>query len=189
MSVLSTVPEDEATGYVAELYADDIADQGYVGSHTKLMALNPEAYRAWEALAKAVAGPMDKRRYELVTLAAAQAIGSRQCRLAHGRRTLRYIGEEELVAIARNYHEAGLSPAEVAMMEFAEKVSTDSASITDDDALHLRSLGFTDADIVEISLAAAMRNYYSRAIHALGADFEELPGVSAELRDALIGGI
>ena len=189
MSILKTVPESEATGYVAELYADDRAEYGYVAAHTQALLLNPEVYAAWEGLITAIARPMDKRRYELVTLAAAQGAKSVHCRLAHGRKTLKYIDEDELVRIASDYHAAGLSEAEVAMMEFAEKVSGDSASMTDDDSERLRSVGFTDREIVDITLAAAARNYYARAVQALAIDVDEMPGMSARLRSALVDGL
>jgi alkylhydroperoxidase family enzyme len=72
------------------------------------------------------------------------------------------------------------------MMEFAERISTDAAGITDADLLRLREHGFTDREIVDIALAAAARNYFSRAIQALGAAVEVPPGVSDRLRDALL---
>jgi uncharacterized peroxidase-related enzyme len=187
MTIVKTIPEDEATGLVAGFYADDVRDQGYVADHTKVLSANPEALAAWDALIRAIAAPMDKRRYELVTLAAALGTRSQHCRLAHGRKALRYFDEDELVRIAEDYRSAGLTEAEVAMMRFAEKVSTASAAMTDADSLRLRELGFSDREIVDIALAAAARNYYSRAVQALGAEVEVPPDVSDRLRDALVG--
>lgn len=89
--------------------------------------------------------------------------------------------------IARDYRDAGLSAGEVAMMEFAEKLSGDASTMTDADAVRLRDLGFSDRDTVDITLAASVLNYYSRALLALGVEVEVPPGVSAELRNALLG--
>jgi uncharacterized peroxidase-related enzyme len=186
MSIIATPEPGEATGEVAKIYAEDTASLGYVPSHTRVMAINPEAYRAWENLIGAIAGPMDKRRYELITLAAAGALRSKACRLAHGQKSLKYISEDELVRIARDYHGAGLPAAEVAMMEFAERLSTDSAAMTDADSTTLREHGFTDREIVDIALAAAARNYYSRALHALGVEVDLPPRLSEPLRSALV---
>jgi len=185
MSILRTTTESEATGLVAELYDDDIQDLGYVPSHTKVMAINPEAVKAFEQLIRAIAGPMNKRRYELITLAAADAIGSQACRVAHSRKSLKYMDEAELVAVLHDFHHAGLTEAEVAMMEFAQKLSLDSRSMTDTDSQRLRDLGFDDREIVDIALAAAARNYYSRALHALGVEVDIPPDLNADLRDAL----
>ncbi len=191
MSIVATPSESEATGLVAEQYQDDIAEVGHVLSHTAMMAVNVEALEAWLALARAVALPLGKRRYELVTLAAARGLRSQHCLLAHGARTLDLglVDEPELTRIARDYRDADLSPAEVAMMAFAERVSQDSYAMTDEDSLRLREHGFTDREIVDIALAAAARNYYSRAIQALAVDVEVPPQLSPQLRDALVGGL
>jgi hypothetical protein len=55
MTIISTVAEAEATGRLGEYYAADVADQGFVASHTKVMGLNPDAYDAWQMLVRAIA--------------------------------------------------------------------------------------------------------------------------------------
>lgn len=186
MSIIAVTSEAEAADAVSEFYEGDIREQGYVASHTKAMSVNPEALAAWKDLMRALVGPMGKRRFELVTLAASLGVKSPHCRLAHGRKSLPLFGEAELIRIARDYHEAGLSEAEVAMMEFAEKVSRASDTMTDADSLRLRDLGFSDREIVDIALTAAARNYYSRAIQALAVDVDEFPELSEDLRAALL---
>lgn len=185
MTILRTPSETDATGTVAEIYSGDIASQGFVSGHTRVMSMNPEAYLAWENLITTIAKPMGFRRYELVTLAAALGARSTHCRLAHGVRSLRLFSEDELVDIATDYRTAGLSEAEVVMMEFAEKVSTDASSMTDADSIRLREAGFSDREIADIALAAAARNYYARAAQALGADVDDLPALTGRLRKAL----
>lgn len=187
MSIITTVPEEDATGPVAGFYAADVKDQGFVAAHTRVLALNPDALTAWNSLISAIGRPMGKRRYELVTLAAALGARSQHCRLAHGRRTLDLglFDEPELIAIAEDYRTADLTTAEIAMMEFAERVSRDAASMTDADSLRLREVGFTDREIVDIALAAAARNYYSRACQALAVEVEVPAEMSPALRDAL----
>lgn len=176
MSIVATPSASEATGLVVELYQEDLEEQGYVASHTAVMAVNPEAVRAWEGLIRTIALPLGKRRYELITLAAARGLRSRHCLLAHGARTLAFIDEPELVRIARDYRDADLSDAEVAMMAFAERVSQDAYAMTDEDSRRLREHGFSDSEIVNIALAAAARNYYSRAIQAPGRRRRRAPG-------------
>ncbi|KQQ05598.1 MULTISPECIES: carboxymuconolactone decarboxylase family protein [unclassified Rathayibacter] len=189
MSIIVTVPESEAAGSVAELYADDVHDQGSVAAHTKVLGLNPGALLAWNELSRAITAQMDRRRYELVTLAAARGARSAHCLLAHGRVASRYLPEEQLIRIARDFRDAGLTPAEVAMMEFAERISRDAADMTEADSLRLREAGFTDREIVDIALAAAARNFYSRAVQALAVEVEPPGDVSAELQSALVDGL
>jgi len=189
MSIIATPEPEKITGLAAQIYADDLEDFGYVPEHTRVMAVNPEAYRAWEVLIGSIAKPMGSRRYELVTLAAARGARSEHCLLAHGNRTLRYIEEAQLTRIARDYRDAGISEAEVAMMAFAEKVSTASSEMTDGDSQTLRDHGFSDREIVDIALAAAARNYFSRAIQALGVAVDVPPGIPQGLREALVEGL
>jgi len=185
MTILKITPESEATGLTAEIYDADRQSLGYVPSHIKAMSMNPEAFLAWESLTKAISTSLGLRRYELVTLAAAQAIGSTHCRLAHGKKTLTIIPEEQLRAIARDFHDAGLSEAEVAMMDYAVKLSTHAAAMTDSDALRLRELGFSDREIADITMAAAARNFFSRALLALNVDLDVPEELSDELKNAL----
>lgn len=58
--------------------------------------------------------------------------------------------------------------------------------MTDDDSRALREAGFTDRQIVDITLAAAARNYYSRPLQALAVPTDQVPGLSPELVDALL---
>jgi uncharacterized peroxidase-related enzyme len=186
MSIIATPEPSDVTGLAAEIYGDDLEHLGYVPEHTRVMAINPEAYKAWENLIGTIARPLGMRRYELVTLAAARGVKSEHCLLAHGNKSLRYIDEDELTRVARDYRTAGLPEAEVAMMEFAEKVSTASHEMTDADGAQLRELGFSDREIVDIALAAAARNYFSRAIQALGVAVDVPPALPAGLRAALV---
>jgi len=179
---------DPVSQYRSELFAADIADQGFVSTHTRVLSVNTEAYAAWDALSGAIAASMGPRRYELATLAAALGAESAHCRLAHGRKSLELFGRDQLLAIARDYRTAGLSPAEVAMMDFARKVSTAASSMTAADTARLREAGYDDREIVDIALAAAARNFYSRAIQSLAIGLDPID-LDDELAEALVAGI
>jgi uncharacterized peroxidase-related enzyme len=186
VAILKVTPEAEASGLTAEIYDADRRSLGHVPSHTKAMSLNPEAYLAWESLTQAISTSLGLRWYELVTLAAAQAIGSTHCRLAHGKKTLTIIPEEHLCAIAIDFHDADLPEAEVAMMDYAVKLSTDAAAMDDGDAQRLRDVGFSDREIADITMAAAARNFFSRALLALNVELDVPEGMSEQLKKALL---
>ncbi len=90
--------------------------------------------------------------------------------LAHGA-VLRKNGftAQQVIAILEDYHSAGLSPAEVHMMDYASKISTDASSISAADVGLLHQDGLTDQQITDIALAAVARNFISRFFEALGA--------------------
>ncbi len=97
---------------------------------------------------------------------------------------------EQLEAIVKDFHTAGLEPAEVAMMEFAQKISLNAHAITCTDVDDLRAQGITDIEILDITLAAAARNFFSKTLDALGAEPDaEYMNLEEPLRRALTGGI
>ena len=74
-------------------------------------------------------------------------------------------------------------------MELAEKVVDDATSVTQADVDRLRALGLSDAEIVDVVLAAAARCFFSKTLDALGvapdAAYADLP---PEFREALTVG-
>lgn len=80
---------------------------------------------------------------------------------------------EQLRALATDYRQANLAPADEAMLEYAEKITFSPSDITEADILKLREHGFTDQEILEIATIASYRNYISRVADALGVRSEE----------------
>lgn len=190
MAFIRTVPEDEATGSLKSFYQRDSEHMGYIANYTKIFSHRPDAYQAWINLNGAIKACMDLRRYELVTLAAARALKSSYCCLAHGN-VLRskFFSDEEVEQLVRDYREAELTDAEVAIMSFAEKVTLHAHQVTQEDVDELRQHGLSDADVLDVVLAASARNFFSRVLDAAGtlpdAAFEDLPD---SLRKALTVG-
>ena len=184
-TVIVTPPAvGEVEGHAAEMYASDLNDDGFVYSHTQVMAINPEAHEAFEALI-ARDRPLDRRahlrtgdarrrpRHPLSALPA-RARPQDTC-------AAELFDEDQLERVARDYETAGLDDADVAVMRFAEKVSTDAAAMTDADSQTLRDHGFSDRQIVDIALAAGARNFLSRTLQALDVPVEDVPGLSPRL--------
>ncbi len=90
--------------------------------------------------------------------------------LAHGA-VLRKNGftAEQIIAILKDPHTAGLSPQEVHLMDFAASLSRTPPSITQADVEILRQDGLTDQQITDVTLVVTGRNFMSRLFEALGA--------------------
>ncbi|WP_347975974.1 carboxymuconolactone decarboxylase family protein [Microbacterium sp. ProA8] len=185
--IVSTPDLDGATGHVADMYDSDRKGDGFVFAYTRAMAVNPEAHQAFETLVRAIVPSIGLRTYELATLGAARAMGSEHCLLAHGRRSLRagLFDEDQLASVARDGVGADLDERDRAVVAYAEKLSTDAAAMTDADSGRLREVGFTDREIVDITLAAAARNFFSRALLALAVPVDDVPGLTPALVAAL----
>ena len=151
-------------------------------------AERPDVYAAWVRLNGAIKASMDLRRYELATLAAARRLRSSYCCLAHGSVLAQKFGEP-VRELALDHRAAGLDEVDVAVMDLAERVVEDATSIGDDDLRPLRSLGLSEAEIMDVVLAASARCFFSKTLDALGvlpdASYAALdPGV----REALVVG-
>ena len=164
MTFLSTPDE-------SDFYRADLDAQGYVANYTRLFALRPNVLGAWQQLNASIKEGMDLRRYELATLAAARALRSSYCALAHGK-ILRdkFFDAGAVEAMAGSDHEAaGLAATDVAIMDFAAKVARNATNITDEDVQVLRDHGLSDVDIFQVILAVAARCFFSTALDAAGA--------------------
>ncbi len=171
MAFVHTIPVDEASGDVRAMYERAQAGHGYVPNWAKLFSHRPPVMSTWAAFLSAIRSNLDPRRYELVTLAAARALRSSYCMLAHGAiLRQKFYSAEALTAIAGDRASTGLPPSESAMMAFAEKVARDASAITRADVQSLRDHGFADAEIFDIAAAAAARCFFSKLLDALGAE-------------------
>jgi uncharacterized peroxidase-related enzyme len=164
MSFLQTPSE-------ADIYQADLDANGYVANYTKLFALRPNVYVAWQALNGAVKEGMDLRRYELATLAAARALKSSYCALAHGK-VLRdkFYDAATVEAMATGHQTATLDAADVAIMDFAGKVARNASDVTDADVTQLRQHGLSDEEIFQVILAVAARCFFSTVLDAAGTE-------------------
>jgi uncharacterized peroxidase-related enzyme len=190
MAFITTIAAEQAEGKLLEIYQEDMKSRGYVANYTSAFSLRPDVYRAWRGLVDSIRSHMRLRRFELVTLAAAQALSCTYCMLAHGS-VLRknFFGPGELAGIARDFHTAGLPAEEVALMEFARKVIREPSRITGSDFDGLRAMGLSDEEILDVVLTATARSFMSKTLDALGAEPDAaLTDLEPELRAALVVG-
>ena len=190
MTFIETTTEEAAEGRVAERYDEDLRDDGYVWNLTKVFVQRPEVLDAWRALSGSIKAAMGLQRYELATLAAARQLRSSYCCLAHGKVLRDRLFDAETVRnIAVDQHAAGLSEADVAAMDFAERVAADATSITAEYIDELRSVGLSDLEILDVALAAAARCFFSKVLDAMGIEPDAAyRSLEPDLRDALTVG-
>jgi uncharacterized peroxidase-related enzyme len=117
---------------------------------------------------------MQRRRYEIATIAASRALRSTYCTAAHSL-FLRDVCEDEATmrAIAEDPTGAALAPVDRAVYEFAAKVATDAVSVEQADIDVLRALGLSSADVADVVFAAAARSFFTRVLDGLGAQLDQ----------------
>jgi AhpD family alkylhydroperoxidase len=70
---------------LAEWYAQQEKAWGYLPNYASLFASRPDVGEAWSRLNLTVRGGMDRRRFELATIAASRARSSTYCLAAHSK--------------------------------------------------------------------------------------------------------
>jgi uncharacterized peroxidase-related enzyme len=189
MAFIEPIPEEDAEGATAEMYAADLDEDGYVANSTKAFGHRPAVFAAWRQLGSTIGGSMDRRRYELATVAAARVLRSSYCSLAHGKVLAeQFLGAERTIALATGAVDA-LDPLDAEIVRFATLVTREPASVTASDMERLRALGLSDEEILDVVLAAAARCFFSTVLEALGVQADPAyRALDPELRAALTVG-
>jgi len=189
VAYIETVPSPADNEELRAMYERQQAHYGYLPNYAKVFCYRPEIMGLWAQLQSGIKRHMDRRRYELVTFAAANALRSTLCSLAHGKLLTEFLSVEDVQAIARGEAPHSLSAAEAAMMVFGRKVARDASAVTADDLELLKQHGFTDAEIFDISATAAARAFWTKMLDSLGVEVDApLRAMSPELRNALTVG-
>ena len=188
MAFVSTVPPSEAEGAVREMYARQQEAYGYVPGYAKVFSLRPELMGLWADLQRGVRRHIAPREFELATLAAARALKSTICSLAHGAFLLEFFSQEELATIlaGRGVCSGVISERDAALMKFAELVAREASSTTQENIDELRNVGFSDEEIFDVAAAAAGRAFFTKILDALGGDGDHgYADLGTALKDAL----
>jgi alkylhydroperoxidase family enzyme len=160
----------EDTAEIRRLYADDLAQNGFVmnlsrvwahrpGLHDRLFALLQEAFDA--------AGLTDRQKGVLIAACAAAREDS-YCSLAWGTRLAGAAGGEVAAAVLRGEHDA-LGEGDRVLARWAHRVASDPNGTGPHDVQELRDAGFDDARILAITVYVAGRLAFSSVNGALGA--------------------
>jgi uncharacterized peroxidase-related enzyme len=170
MTFIKTISGEQAENLVQDQYQAAQKSMGYIPNYTKVFSLHPEVYDAWTKLIGAIRSKMRMRRYELVTFASAMKLECTYCMLAHGAIPRKnFFNSEQLMAIVKDFRNAGLSPEEVAIMSFAQKITIQAHQVSEKDIDELHGYGLTDEEILDVVLASTARNFFSKTLDALGA--------------------
>ena len=74
--------------------------------------------------------------------------------------------------VGEDYHNANLTPKQVAMLEFAESLTVDPGNTKAAYVEELKSVGWADEDIVDIVHITCLFNYMDRLADGLGVELQ-----------------
>jgi len=188
---IDTVPEQAATGAVADYYRQQRSAWGFLPNYAGAFATRPDIAAAWNTLNAAVRNGMDRRRFEIATIAAARALRSTYCTAAHSKFLRDVCGDQQtLDLLAGDPSGSTLAEQDRAVYEFANQVATDASSVTQADVDRLRATGLTDPEIADVVFAAAARSFFTKVLDGLGAqlDSQTAADFAPELLSSMIVG-
>ncbi len=189
MEFIETTSPEAADGAVAAMYRRQQAAWGYVPNYAKVFCHRPEVLARWGMLLAEIKRPMNKRRFELVTFAAAVQLKNSACALTHGHALREFFSEREICAIAEDRLDGILGDAEQAMVRLARRVAEDASDVRAEDVEALSAHGCTDAEIFDIVATAAGRAFFTKMLDALGVlPDSSLMALDEELRRKLTVG-
>jgi len=183
--------ESSVSDDVSRFYERQRTSWGYLPNYALAFATRPDVAETWTALSNAVGKGMERRRFELATIAAARALRSTYCMAAHCKFLRDDVHDETTMqAIADDPTLSALDPTDRSVMEFASLVARDAAAVTEADIQRLRDNGLTDADIADVVFAAAARTFFTKVLDALGvqADFQLGASFDPETRQKITVG-
>ena len=132
---------------------------GFVPNVFLVLAHRPDEFRAFFAYHDALMekdGGLTKAEREMIVVATSGANQCQYCVVAHGA-ILRIRAKNPLLAdqVAINYRKADITDRQKAMLDFSLKVSLSAHAVTETDLAELRTHGFTDDDVWDITAIAA----------------------------------
>jgi len=185
---MSYLDEPELSTPVQRLYADDLADTGYVGNVSRLWAHQPKTQRDLFGLMSQAFGPsgLSFRQRGILVTAAASALGDSYCSLAWGGK-LAGASDPALAAGVLTGADAGLTDQEQVLADWARKVARDPNGTTEADVQALRDAGLDDGQIFAVTAFVALRLAFSTVNDALGAlpDAQLAKSLPAAVREAV----
>jgi uncharacterized peroxidase-related enzyme len=194
MAFIRMIGTEEAEGALKALYEQDAARWGEVSPVTRMWSLRPDALERYLAFKKTVffgGTTLGRVREELLAVVLSRVTRCSYCAVTHGEFLREALGADHarVLAIARDYRSAGLDPADVAMLDFAVKVTEAADRITAEDVAALRRAGFDETQVLDVILVAAYRNFMSRVVNAAGLTLEgRLAALPAAFKDAIATG-
>jgi uncharacterized peroxidase-related enzyme len=125
---------------------------------------------------------LSKLEREMIAVAVSSVNHCHYCLTAHGAAVRQRANDPELgEMIAQNYRAAPLNPKQKAMLDFSVKLTESPDKMEEADRAALRTAGFSDRDIWDISATAAFYNMSNRL--AAATDMRPNPQYHAMARE------
>ncbi len=177
MSWIEEIDEQDADGELAELYRELLEKRGKIANILKVHSLNPEALKGHLDLYMTLLfGRSNLSRADRESVAVVTSANNRcdYCVNHHAESLARYERDPEVMAALREGTDfSALAPRDAALLAHARKLTREPDAICQADLDALRDHGFSDRDILDLTLVTAYFNFVNRIALGLGVEFSE----------------
>ena len=177
MAWIKIIDEQNAEGLLKEQYDQLIEPWGGVDNILKIHSLNPESLAAHVKLYKTLMygkSPLRRTDREMIAVVVSAINQCHYWIVHHGEGLLKLTKDESLVnQLKSDYTLANISTKQMAMLNYAAKLTERPADIFNRDIEELREVGFKDRAILDINQIVAYYAFVNRIADGLGVDLEE----------------
>lgn len=163
---LNDLPED-----IKEMCLGAQEKFGFIPNVLMALAHRPDELRSFLAYNNALMNKesgLSAAEKEMLIIAHSNHNGCVYCVASHGAVLRMETGDPTISEkVAVNYREAGITPRQTAMIDFAMKVTTEPQAVNETDFEALRTHGFSDEDIWDIAGITAFYNLSNRMMSFL----------------------
>lgn len=174
MSWIDEVPEDDATGDLAEVYERIGTSRGKVSNIMRVQSLEPRAMSAHLDLYLSVVfgrGGLSRPERELLAVVVSAENDCEYCVLHHSAALEAHWDDPGRVARIREAPlEAELSGRERALVRYALALTRNPAEVSEAHVRDLRDAGLGDREVLQANLVVSYFNFVNRVAEGLGVE-------------------
>jgi uncharacterized peroxidase-related enzyme len=177
MPWIRVIGPEEAEGELGEAYGEVGRSRGKVAGVVSVHSLNPRALKAMMELYMAIMygeSHLSRTQREMIATAVSAANRCGYCVSHHGEALRARTKDDDLVKmISTDYRQAPLEAVDLALLDYAVKLTARPEAVTEEDIGRLRASGLDDRAILDANLVASTFNYFNRVVMGLGVELEE----------------
>jgi uncharacterized peroxidase-related enzyme len=169
MARIALIEPDQAPAEVKEIYEQKL--KGKPGNAQKALAHRPDMLKNFLGFYASVGRSLDRKLYELMYIRVSMINQCRYCLQHHLASSKRAAVTPDVWKALQAADYSRFTQKEQAALAYAEKLTRDPHSVTDNDFVILRQ-HFNDAEIVDVHLLTGVANLTNRFTDPLGLEVE-----------------
>ena len=177
MPYIKVIEEEDAGSELKKTYERVKGARGKLSNILKIQSLLPKTIETHLNLYMSIMfdqSGLKRADRELIAVVVSVANECEYCVNHHAEALLNYWKDENRdLQAGKDFRKLDLSKKQIAMLEFAEKLTKFPGNMDENDIEKLRNSGFNDEEILSISLVTNYFNFVNRNANALGVEFSE----------------